>query len=197
MSSTGDFATVPRVGNARRPRTYRRRSGQCSDRTFVDDGAYEQLAGPDLRGSEANAPSDGHLIFSYANRTPSAWAALFTALQQAGLRACGCEIVHSENETDHAKRGVRSCTLDLILDLTPAGSAPLRPHPPNVHASGEEADFLRTVADTFLMVGWLDGDWRTQFFAKLRNSLFLMARIADGETGNTLVKHIRPIRAPI
>ena len=152
---------------------------------LVDDGAYEQLLARIFAEVRRTLRSDGHLIFSYANRTPSAWVALFAALQQAGLRACGCEIVHSENETDHAKRGVRACTLDLILDLTPAGPAPLRPHPPNAHVCSEEADFLRTVAATFLKVGGLDGDWRTQFLAELRNSSFLVARIDDGETGDT------------
>jgi putative DNA methylase len=149
---------------------------------LVDDGAYEQLLTRIFAEVRRTLRPDGHLIFSYANRTPSAWVALFAALQQAGLRACGCEIVHSENETDHAKRGVRACTLDLILDLTPA--APSRAHVPTAHVRGEEADFLRTVAATFLRVGQLDGNWRMTFLTELRNSAFLMTPGADSEPGD-------------
>jgi adenine-specific DNA methylase len=61
----------------------------------------------------------GHLLLSYANRNPRAWADLFAALQQAGLQSVGHAIVHSENEHDYTKRAVRACTHDLLLDLTP------------------------------------------------------------------------------
>lgn len=147
---------------------------------LVNDGAYEHLLARIFAEVRKVLRTDGHLIFSYANRTPGAWIALFAALQQAGLHACGCEIVHSENETDHSKRGVRACTLDLIMDLTV--TAVSAPHAPTARVLGEEGDFLRTVAATFLRVGQLDDAWRMQFIAQLRNSPFLMA--PDAETGS-------------
>jgi adenine-specific DNA methylase len=115
----------------------------------------------------------GHLIFSYANRSPEAWVALFASLQRAGFRALGCEIVHSENETDQAKRGIRACTLDLILDLVPAGDVPLTWHGPRVTGNSDEIVFLRLVAATFADVGSLTGRWRQRFVQELNKTRVL------------------------
>ncbi|WP_263840084.1 hypothetical protein [Salinibacter sp.] len=60
---------------------------------------------------------EGHMVISFANRNPEAWIDLFESFIDADFRACGFGIVHSENETDHSKRGVNACTLDLVLDL--------------------------------------------------------------------------------
>jgi SAM-dependent methyltransferase len=62
---------------------------------------------------------DGRLIFSYANREISAWESLFGALGRAGFHPIGCALVHSENETDFKKRGVKSEIEDLLLELSP------------------------------------------------------------------------------
>jgi putative DNA methylase len=152
---------------------------------LVNDGAYEQLLARIFAEVHRALRPDGHLIFSYANRTPGAWIALFAALQQAGLHACGCEIVHSENETDHSKRGVRACTLDLILDLTVTPTP--APHAPTARVLGEEAGFLRTVSTTFLRVGQLDGNWRAQFLAQLRN----VSIRKSGDGGSRLYGRVR------
>jgi hypothetical protein len=74
-------------------------------------------------------------------------------------------MVHSENETDNAKRGVRACTLDLILDLVPAGPLPVHPRTPASTTTGAEADSLRVVA--------LQEGWRAQFVTSLRKTAFL------------------------
>lgn len=138
-------------------------------------GAYEDLLCRIFTESRRVLRSDGHLIFTYANRSPAAWSALFAALQAAGLKAVGCEIVHSENETDHAKRGVRSCTLDLIMDLVPAGAQSAKPHQPRAIGIDEESQFLRSVAATFLKVGVLAEGWRNSFETELNRSSFLQA----------------------
>jgi putative DNA methylase len=140
---------------------------------LTDDGAYERLLTRIFTEARRALRSDGHMIFSYANRSPRAWVALFSALQSAGMKAVGCEIVHSENETDHAKRNVRACTLDLILNLIPRGDEPVAPHAPAAPIEGDEADFLRTVAVTFLNIGSLEGDWARDLYANLRQSKFL------------------------
>ena len=118
---------------------------------------------------------DGHLVFSYANREPKAWADVFAALQDAGFHASGFTIVHSENETDSAKRGVRACALDLIMDLTPevgpeggSWTPPAEEEP-----EGEEHDFLRLVGRWFSRVGGLDGDWEQDMAQELEAHSFL------------------------
>ena len=119
---------------------------------------------------------DGHLMFSFANRSASAWTDLLEALDAAGLRAVGCEIVHSENERDHAKRGVRACALDLILDLVPSGTPQVLTHFPANDLDGEEPDFLRVVAKWFLKVGELPDRWRSECEAELAATAFLGRR---------------------
>ena len=140
---------------------------------LTDDGAYERLLTRIFTEVRRVLQPDGHLIFSYANRSPDAWIALFSALQSAGMRAVGCEIVHSENETDQTKRNIRACALDLILDLVPIGKTPLDPHAPVASIVGAEADFLRMVARTFLRIGSLEKNWARIFRAELRYSRFL------------------------
>jgi putative DNA methylase len=142
---------------------------------LTDDGAYERLLTRIFTEARRTLRSDGHLIFSYANRSPDAWVALFSALQSAGMRAVGCEIVHSENETDHAKRNIRACALDLILDLIPIGKVPVAPHAPAASIKGAEAAFLRIVARFFLRIGSLENNWAQAFRAETRHSRFLSA----------------------
>jgi len=116
---------------------------------------------------------EGHLVFSYANREPRAWVDVLRAVEQAGLRAVGYTIVHSENETDFAKRGVGACTLDIILDLVSLGDRAVEQWSPTTPPSGPEEDFLRTVGDTFLQLGELRDGWETAFVDILRASHFL------------------------
>ena len=112
----------------------------------------------------------GHLVFSYANRDPEAWVALFGALQEAGYWASGCVAVHSENETDGSKRGVKSCTMDLLLDLT---RSPGNGGFVDVPDGSDEGAFLRVVAETFSKIGGLREGWETRLRAALRSTRFL------------------------
>jgi putative DNA methylase len=143
---------------------------------LVKDGDYEALLTSIFAENKRVLRIDGHLIFSYANRDPDAWVAVFNALQAAGFRAVGCEIVHSENETDLSKRGVRACSLDLLLDLVPAEatvSGSVEQHQPSARDPGHEADFLRVVAKQFLQVGRLELGWQQRFVHALRSTAFL------------------------
>ncbi|MGH9117131.1 MAG: hypothetical protein ACRD0A_04420 [Acidimicrobiales bacterium] len=140
---------------------------------LADDAAYGNLLVRIFRESARVLKVDGHLVFSYANRSPSAWIEVLRALNEANLRAVGCEIVHSENETDQAKRGVRACSLDLLLDLVPLGDQPVIQHQPKHLIQGAEADFLRIVARWFLRVGNLSAGWPDQVQTELRSSEFL------------------------
>jgi adenine-specific DNA methylase len=116
---------------------------------------------------------DGHLVLSYANREPVAWVALLSALDEAGFRAVGYEIVHSENETDHAKSGRRACNLDVLLDLVPAGDQFLRRHSPSGKPKGDEETYCRIVGAQALEVGRLAPGWETSLRDKLHASPFL------------------------
>lgn len=139
---------------------------------LVADGSYTALLTSIFRESARLLREDGHLIFSYANRDPQAWVQLLEALQSAGLRAAGCTVVHSENETDHAKRNVRACTLDLLFDLVPVSSREVMKHRPELGA-GAEQEFLAIVADYVLSVGELASGWQTEFLEVVSNAEFL------------------------
>ena len=136
-------------------------------------GDYEDLLTRIFKESRRTLRVDGHLIFSYANREPGAWVALFGALQEAGFRACGCELVHSENETDYAKRAVRACTLDLLIDVVPAGDLPVNQWRPQSIPETDEGAFLAEVVDEFLEVGALEPGWSQTFAEALRGTAFL------------------------
>ncbi|MFG1995303.1 hypothetical protein ACGFJ7_35540 [Actinoplanes sp. NPDC048988] len=139
-------------------------------------GEYQQLLTRIYAESRRVLKEDGHLIFSYANRDPEAWVALLSALQEAGLRALGYEIVHSENETDQVKRSVRACTMDLILDLVPAGSRLVQQHHSTAATTTPETAFLHLVGSAVLQVGRLEDDWKDKFIVKARESEFLRGR---------------------
>jgi len=139
---------------------------------LVAAGSYTVLLTSILRESARLLRVDGHLVFSYANRDPSAWTQLFDALQCAGLRAVGCALVHSENETDHAKRGVRACTLDLLLDLVPVSALPVVQHPAAC-VDGAEGEFLSVVATYALKIGELKPGWQDDFLDEAVATHFL------------------------
>jgi len=126
----------------------------------------------------------GCLILSYANRQPEAWIDLFAALQLAGFWGVNYAIVHSENETDHAKRGIRACALDLMMELVP--DAPHAPESlrPKAIPSGPEADFLTTVGETCLAIGRLPSGWHVGFADALKATPFL-----SGPTHSSNAKH--------
>jgi SAM-dependent methyltransferase len=94
---------------------------------------------------------DGHLMLTYANREPQAWLSLFDALRKAGFRACGFQVVHAENETDHAKRSVRACTLDIVLDLVRADQErPVEVFRPKHLPKSDQERFIFEVGSAFL-----------------------------------------------
>jgi hypothetical protein len=143
-----------------------------STQNLTEAGEYSSLLSRIFRESARTLREDGHLIFSYANRSPDAWIDLIEALHSAGLQAVGCEILHSENETDNAKRGVRACSLDLILDLVPKTNLSVEPYYPRGESS-VEGDFLRIVAHYVLQIGNLKDGWKSDFRAEAGNAEFL------------------------
>ena len=134
---------------------------------------YRDLLTRIFREAHRTLKPEGHFVLSYANREPGAWVSLFSALQLAGLKAIGYQILHSENETDHAKRGIRACTLDLIMDLVPGDVASVEQWRPTRTPETDEGDFLELVGSAFLEVGRLREGWSEPFVEKLGRSAFL------------------------
>lgn len=116
---------------------------------------------------------DGHLVLSYANRYPGAWVALFNALQAAGFQAAGYTVVHSENETDHAKAGRRACTLDVLIDVVPLDGGRVVHHQPAGSPANDEEKFCRIVGAHALRIGTLSPDWAESFTTAARATAFL------------------------
>ncbi|MGH9266716.1 MAG: hypothetical protein ACRD0D_00905 [Acidimicrobiales bacterium] len=135
--------------------------------------AYQQLLTNVFREVHRALRPGGHLILSYANREPSAWVALFNALQDAGFRAVGYQVVASENELDHAKAGKRACTLDVLLDLVPTWCGRVIPNKPGSEPSTDEEAFCRLVGGWALKIGKLGADWGVTFTDEARASTFL------------------------
>lgn len=144
--------------------------------------AYEQLLTDVFREGRRALRSDGHLVLSYANRHPGAWVALFNALQAAGFRAAGFTVVHSENETDHAKAGRRACTLDVLIDVVPFDGRRVIRYRPIGAAGSDEEEFCRLVGTHALRIGTLPSDWSESFTAAARATAFLspLSPSADG-----------------
>ncbi len=115
----------------------------------------------------------GHLVLSYANRHPPAWVALFSALQRAGFKAIGFAVVHSENETDHAKAGRRACNLDVLIDLVHGDQRTATPFVPAGEPCGEEEAYCRQVGKHALRIGNLRGNWKSEVEADLGAMAFL------------------------
>lgn len=109
---------------------------------------------------------NGRVVFSYANRDPKAWIALFQALHDSGLFAVACTVVHSENETDFKKRDVRSCNEDFLLELAPTRvlSAPI------AVGLDQYDPFLAAIASLFVNIGCFTDDWQQQALQLLRNA---------------------------
>jgi hypothetical protein len=120
---------------------------------------------------------EGRLLFSYANREPAAWVNLFAAMRAAGLQPVGYTILHSENESDHAKRGNRACNLDLILELTPAGAIVIEKWRPAATFGTDEERFLMAVGDAFLASSSMANGWEIELVDRLRSEIFVQPKI--------------------
>ena len=145
-----------------------------SSKTATTDTYRELLTKVFTEARRALRPR-GHLILSYANRTPKAWISLFQALQAAGFQAVGYEVVRSDNEDDRAKAGKRACTLDVLLDLVSKDIDAVQQHRPVAIIESDEGQFCRLVGEQALRIGLLASDWHVRFETELSGSPFLSA----------------------
>ena len=132
--------------------------------------AFRDVLSRTMREAARVLRPNGHLILSYANREPEAWCDLFAALRASGLAPVGFQAVHSENETDKAKRNVRACTKDLLLELVKGKPAAL--FAPLLGTSDEE-QFLQLVGQEFLKIGDSPSDgWEARLTDRLSSTEF-------------------------
>lgn len=118
--------------------------------------------------------SDGRLIFSYANREPIAWIALFRALRSAGFHPLAYTILQSENELDPWRQKGRACSLDLLLELSPQPLAdPSHVERTDAQIGSSEESFLLAVGEGFLSSAGASEDWEAAFAERLRAHSFL------------------------
>lgn len=120
---------------------------------------------------------NGHLILSYANRNPDAWVALVGALNDAGFTAVGYTFATSENESDHAKRGRRAATVDVLLDLTPSRTS-VDKFKPATKAFSDQDAFIEVVGAWLLRIGDLSANWETLMRAELSEAPFIQPALA-------------------
>ena len=138
----------------------------------ADTVTYQQLLTDVFLEARRALRPGGHLILSYANRHPDAWVALFDALQAAGYQTAGYAVVHSENETDHAKAGRRACTLAILIDLVFQQEIVEQYRPARPPATIEE-EYCYTVGDFALRIGQLSEEWANTFTRAIQQSAFL------------------------
>lgn len=140
----------------------------------IDSADYESTLLRAFREMRRALKPEGHLVLSYANRETTAWAALFGALQSAGFTALGYQVVHAENEVDHAKAKRRSCNLDVILDLiVDDGHRIEKFTPKRPQTSDDEESFCHMVGAVALQIGALSGGWRDELRQAITSHRFV------------------------
>jgi hypothetical protein len=77
---------------------------------------YCELLSAVLRETARTLKSDGRAVLTFHNTNGEAWWALARALGNAGLNVSALAVAHAENETDHAKRGRRAFSHDLVIE---------------------------------------------------------------------------------
>lgn len=143
--------------------------------TGSSDAVYERVLFEVFSEVGRALKRDGHLVLSYANRDPRAWISLFNSLQDAGFVVVGSTVVHSENETDHAKAGRRACTLDVLIDAVKKPAAAVEHAAPGAAAGSEEARFCSRIRQWALRVGQLEPGWESAFRDELVQEPFINA----------------------
>jgi len=89
---------------------------------------YERLLCSILKETARTLHSGGRLLLTFHSTHFRGWAALGSALHQAGLQVTGLAVVHSENEKDHPKRNRNGFFRDLVVECKKGmsvGKAPL------------------------------------------------------------------------
>lgn len=142
------------------------------------DKRYARVIGRVFAECKRILAPHGRLLITFANREPGAWIALAEALRQAGFRARGYEIIRSDAETDVSKEKGRASTMDIVLDLVPAGSISTQgQYRPKRTLRSREWAFLSVVGEVLLaaIAANPPKDWKDRLKAS-RASAWLSGR---------------------
>jgi putative DNA methylase len=82
----------------------------------TDTARYCRLLSSVFSESRRTLKPGGRLVLTFHNTTGRAWWALARALGGAGFFVAALAVAHAENETDHAKRGRRAFSRDLVIE---------------------------------------------------------------------------------
>jgi len=119
-----------------------------------EEGQYQALLRSAFTEMRRILRSNGRLVITFANRNPAAWAHLFEALSHSGFYVHGVASMHSENEGDGVKRNRRTCSHDLVLDLTTRiAAAAEQASVLALPTDALEADFIRRISNIALRQG--------------------------------------------
>lgn len=136
------------------------------------DGRYRNLLNKVFNEVNRVLEPGGHLIFTYANRDLDAWIDVIAALIKADMTVIGYEVLHSDNETDFSKRGVKACNLDLVVDAVAASNDTVNLYEPSRQPRSKEERFLFTVGSNLLGVEKADS-WESRLRNEVAGSEFL------------------------
>jgi adenine-specific DNA methylase len=90
----------------------------------TDTSRYCKLLTAVFSESRRTLKPGGRLVLTFHNTTGKAWWALARALGRAGFFVTALAVAHAENETDHAKRGRRAFSRDLVIECRAAYADP-------------------------------------------------------------------------
>lgn len=109
----------------------------------TDTSRYCELLTAVFSESWRTLKPGGRLVLTFHNTTGRAWWALARALGGAGFFVAALAIAHAENETDHAKRGRRAFSRDLVIECR---AAPVDPAEVVIAAEAAEAQSYELLA---------------------------------------------------
>ena len=88
---------------------------------------YERLLCSIFRETKRTLNPQGRVILTFRSTAFRAWVALRSALNEVGLNIVGLAVAHSENKSDHSKRGKRSFSRDLVIECSPKTNGLIQP----------------------------------------------------------------------
>lgn len=109
----------------------------------TDTSRYCGLLTAVFSESQRTLKPGGRLVLTFHNTTGRAWWALARALGGAGFFVAALAVAHAENETDHAKRGRRAFSRDLVIECRPSA---IEPADIVIAADGSDAQSVELLA---------------------------------------------------
>jgi adenine-specific DNA methylase len=138
----------------------------------ADTDRYRSLLSMVMKETKRTLKPDGRMVLTFHNTDGRAWWALARALGRAGFYVSALAVAHAENETDHAKRGRRAFSRDLIIECRSKATATAELVVASEGAGSESRELLaagRAVAElsAALASGRLKRTWTYKRFGRI------------------------------